>query len=160
MLRDRLHMQYRSSSKAKLARKKAEQKKAPELNGFSPDIVNFVPSVGFNSPAKAIRSSQIVTKNHQSAVIFSQPLNKVSEYEGFPAGKTGKVNFDTSFSNENDKSLSSELLRNPPFINQSPFDYHDQELEQQRTTTSNAISEQPVFDCDDLPDDISGIFED
>jgi hypothetical protein len=153
-------MQYRSSSKAKLARKKAEQKKAPELNGFSPDILNFVPSVGFNSPAEAIRSSQIVTQNHHSTVIFSQPLHKVSKHEGSHAGKTGKVNFDTSFSNDNDRSLNSELLRNPPWINQSPFNYHDQELDQQRTTTANAMSEQSVFDCDDLPDDISGIFED
>jgi hypothetical protein len=153
-------MLYRSSSKAKLARKKAERKKAPELNGFSTDILDFVPSVGFNSPAEAIRSSQIVTKKHQSAVIFSQLLNIVSEYEGSHAGKSGKVNFDSSFSNYNDRSISCELLRNPPLINQYPFDYHGQELEQQRATTSNAMSEQSVFDCDDLPDDISGIFED
>lgn len=144
-------MQYRSSSKAKLARKKAEQNKAPELQRFDHDIFDVIATVGLHSPAEAIRSANTISSRRQTGDILTQPLKRLPHHT--------KGNFGTSFSNDSEHS-AERSVRNICIPNQPLVDTMDQQGQNRVSVIDSVSDNHGGFDCDDLPDDISGIFED
>ena len=160
MLRDRLYMQYRSSSKAKLARKKAAQKQAPAMPDISRNMFDILPSeLGKNAKESGPSPSPSAFRNQSSELFSNKQLQEKPNFEDTHVTKA-KYPFSREYKNlTNDKDSELNKKASPrESLNmskhQKPKQKGNKAVSKSRDTVLNSS-----FDCDDLPDDISDIFD-
>jgi hypothetical protein len=148
MFREDLHTQYRSSTKAKVARKKAKSSAGRRNSSLSlAESVQSVPSTQSTSSTRSTDSNQSYSSTLAEEVFRSQPI---SVHQAEPAGGASPLHDYYSL-------LSNYLTHGHAQLKHSPVPINHCVMPMK---SRPSVVPAGNLLLDDIPDDLSGIFDD